>query len=404
MGRFLAKLALLGVVSAGCRAQPYVQAHIETLNAEYRQLEDYIYALEEENARLRAELEAAQSRRTTGPGSPARGLFRQRPGTPPSSGGDRKSFSGDDGSGDLELPKIEIPASSTHPAAAKDRSIAASTSWEEEFGEAGVAVARHPSAPTGSAHSHEPFEDTPPRIRIPYTPDQGDPSAGTPAPVAAVESNLITSQKTSEREAGSIRNLSGSKGRPARIVLDPQHSRGADWDGRPGDDGLQLVIQGRTSDSAEAAVEGKLAIVVLDPARQGPAARLARWDFDRAATAHLVAASPASVGGLKLELPWPGEPPASNRLVVFVRLELEDGQRLETHRELYVIPPGQQVGGWTPRARRLETSGSQVEGGVLPAGYRDDDTAGGMPSKTQKDAEEGLEPVAEPLPAWSPTR
>src|SRR5688500_13995758 len=37
---------------AGCRTQPYVNAHIETVNAEFRELEDYTYHLEEEKARL----------------------------------------------------------------------------------------------------------------------------------------------------------------------------------------------------------------------------------------------------------------------------------------------------------------------------------------------------------------
>jgi hypothetical protein len=41
-------LATALVVSLlGCRTQPYVNSHIESVNAEYRQLEDYVYALED---------------------------------------------------------------------------------------------------------------------------------------------------------------------------------------------------------------------------------------------------------------------------------------------------------------------------------------------------------------------
>ena len=45
---------LLAVVAVtmGCKTKPYVNAHIESVNAEYRQLEDYVYSLEEEKAKL----------------------------------------------------------------------------------------------------------------------------------------------------------------------------------------------------------------------------------------------------------------------------------------------------------------------------------------------------------------
>src|SRR5207247_1474147 len=57
----------LAVLFSGCKSQPYVNAHIESVNAEYRQLEDYVYALEEENARLHQEVEGIRA--VTTPGS-----------------------------------------------------------------------------------------------------------------------------------------------------------------------------------------------------------------------------------------------------------------------------------------------------------------------------------------------
>src|SRR5438105_15539271 len=76
---WLAFLAL-----AGCRTQPYVNAHIESVNAEYRQLEDYVYALEAENARLQQQVDAlktvgVKSATPATPGTPSRGGTPRRP-------------------------------------------------------------------------------------------------------------------------------------------------------------------------------------------------------------------------------------------------------------------------------------------------------------------------------------
>jgi hypothetical protein len=87
--------------------------------------------------------------------------------------------------------------------------------------------------------------------------------------------------------------------------------------------------------------------VVLDPSRDGQAARVARWDFDLSAAREMLAASGGR--GLKLELPWLATPPASQRLQVYVRYETADGRRLQTDREIFVTPPGQAIGRWTPR-------------------------------------------------------
>ena len=60
--RLYLSVCLLLLALAGCRTQPYVNAHIESVNAEYRQLEDYVYSLEEENARLQQETRAVEHR------------------------------------------------------------------------------------------------------------------------------------------------------------------------------------------------------------------------------------------------------------------------------------------------------------------------------------------------------
>ena len=92
---------------------------------------------------------------------------------------------------------------------------------------------------------------------------------------------------------------------------------------------------------------GAVSVVVLDPTRQGDAARVARWDFDLSqARQMLAAASPAR--GIKLELPWPAAPPANTHLKLFVRYETADGRSLQSDREIHLTPPGE----ITPAGRR----------------------------------------------------
>ena len=45
MRSWLATACFLALLP-GCATQPYLNSHIESVNTEYRQLEDYVYALE----------------------------------------------------------------------------------------------------------------------------------------------------------------------------------------------------------------------------------------------------------------------------------------------------------------------------------------------------------------------
>ena len=133
------------------------------------------------------------------------------------------------------------------------------------------------------------------------------------------------------------------------MFLNPQQTRGADFDGQPGDDGLRIVLEPRNAGEDFVSEAGTLSVVVLDPDRQGDAARIARWDFDQSATRQMLAAtSPGR--GMKLEVPWPAAAPTASRLKLFVRYETTDGRRLQADRDVFVTPPGQAISRWTPRS------------------------------------------------------
>jgi hypothetical protein len=309
------RLFLLAILAlAGCRTQPYVNAHIESVNAEYRELEDYVYALEAENARLHQELEGIRTvTPTTRPGAseaPRGGLFR-RPGTVPS----RLAPSDPN----MEPPVIELPGESPGPPPPASRSRL-----------------QRPAADPA---------DTPPNIELPSRP--GPPAEETLPLPAAPPTPTTPEPISTPPEDKSITHL----------FVNPLQTGGIDLDSQPGDDGLRVVIEPRNAGGQFVPEAGAVSIVVLDSAREGEAARVARWDFDLSAARQMLAAS-APGRGLKIEVPWPAAPPA-NRLKLFVRYEMADGRKLQADREIFLTPPGEAVGRWTPRSVERQASATE---------------------------------------------
>jgi hypothetical protein len=171
--------------------------------------------------------------------------------------------------------------------------------------------------------------------------------------------------------------------------LNPLLTGGADFDGQPGDDGLCVVLEPRNAADQCLPLTGAVSVVVLDPSRQGDAARVARWDFDAAAVQQAVHRTP-STRGIKLELPWPAAPPANSQLKLFVRYETPDGRKLQTDRDIVLTSTGQLAGRWTPRPPGRQSSGAAAP----PRG-----TAAAPSSVSDSEA------IAErPAPLWSPSR
>jgi hypothetical protein len=132
------------------------------------------------------------------------------------------------------------------------------------------------------------------------------------------------------------------------IFLNPLLTGGDDFDRQPGDDGLSILLEPRNKADKYVPAAGAVSVVVLDPSKQGDAARVARWDFDLATTKQkLQRVAPAR--GIHLQMPWPAKAPASNKLQLFVRYETADGRKLQAEREIFVTLPGQYSHRWTPR-------------------------------------------------------
>ena len=153
---------------------------------------------------------------------------------------------------------------------------------------------------------------------------------------------------------------------------------------------------------------GDLSIVVVDPALEGRAARIARWDFEADELAGHIRRN-RDGGSLQFELPWPTQP-QHNDLRVFARFTTYDGRRLEAN--LPIDVPLGDFGfldhGWRKSTTAIdpkrasvaevanisESAPSSNRRSVYETDDKDDEPA----------APEPAAPEASRRPAWSPNR
>jgi hypothetical protein len=126
---------------------------------------------------------------------------------------------------------------------------------------------------------------------------------------------------------------------PTQLVINKRLTGGLDRDGHDGDEGILVVFEPRDAAGHLVKWPGKVSVVAMDPALEGPAARVARWDFasDEVPNHYL---STVFGRGLQFELPWPGNPPAHRELVLFVRFTTDDGRKITTDTKIEIRPPG----------------------------------------------------------------
>lgn len=356
---------------AGCQNDSFINSQIDTLSTEYRLLEDDFIALEHEYLAKCQELEACREGKgsTQGEGSTGDGP------------------SGDDSSGDAD---------------------------EGDF--------------------------SPPRIDF-GTPGSPDIDFGTPIDPKDLESG---SSEASPNDGASIMKpreievampgveeinyVEPTDKHVTHIIVNPYLTAGHDFDSKPGDDGIALLIEPRNGDDRLVPVAGKLSIVVLDPALDGPASRVARWDFTAEEAARRIKKGDDRRRGVSFKLPWPGSPPEHSKLHVFVRMESDDGKILEAQSEFYVILPGQFSQRWTPSSqpdrstnRAIVARTKQGNYDVVPAQYaveRGEIGTGLLANatpvvkedsptsdrKTQSRAEKAASPSQPKRPVWTPYR
>lgn len=132
-----------------------------------------------------------------------------------------------------------------------------------------------------------------------------------------------------------------------QLVINRMLTGGFSANNRTGDSGVLAVIEPRDANGRRLEAPADVSVVIIDPSKTGPLAKLARWDFPAAETTKLFRGS-GIARGMYVECPWPERPPENNRLHLYVRYTTRDGRKLEADQYVEVALPGEKPARWTP--------------------------------------------------------
>ena len=351
-----AALGLAVLWLCGCRTDPAMVL----LEQENRQKEDEIYRLRDQLQDCQEELQAFKSHGPAAPqGVPP--LLRGPLASPPAAGGARGapatplSPPGPGVGTEPAPPAISVPNEPLPPRQGSERS-------------------NTPAAPQGPA-AHGPDDaPNPDSTAPPFNKSSGSETC-RPLPVVMAAhiapDNLNVAQITLNKAlTGGYAAADDPRGRGLLVVVEPRDAQGQLLDA-PGD----------------------IQVVALDPLLK---TRVGRWDLTTAETAALWGGG--SDRGIRLHLPWPGDPPTHNRLEIFVRYLTSDGRKLEVSSPVDVVLEGERSTGWVPLPR---SPGEPSAPATLPTEQpvaEQPFEGPALPMATGR-AEPGPQP-----PTWSPER
>ena len=148
------------------------------------------------------------------------------------------------------------------------------------------------------------------------------------------------------------------------VAIHPDVSGGRDVDGKPGHEGLDLLIQTKTADGRNVLQSGILKITVVDPQQPADLQRIGSWEFLEDELPLFFANDEIGSDGILLHLPWDESTPVHSRLIINVAFRTQDGRRLSSSSQVRIAPPRSDyspldpvVTGWTRRDARWLTGG-----------------------------------------------
>ena len=302
-------IGLIVAAAAGCRRDPHLDVYLDALSAEKRMLEDRIYELERKVDQAEAEIRRLRGDAAKG----ARDGDRAPRGAP------------EDGPiEELPPPKVDLLP--------------------------------------GRSDKGEPSDDEsmPGDLRPPVI-EPGEPQP-VPKPGKGASSRTRrdrTVSSTLRRGAGGLGSGLAAAGpapagrrRAVSIAVDPQHTRGVNRDGRPGDDGLKLTLV--PTDASGQFVPEAAPVVVELYEEADPSEPLARWEFTADETA--LSLHKADVGrGIRLLMKLPPIERRHRRHRLHILYDPEGPKPLEAEYPLDLEPhipstAAPSTGRWTPRA------------------------------------------------------
>ena len=330
-------------------AQP--NPHVELLESELRWMEDNLYLMDDhldrtleqlhsvrrQNAILRLEL--ADARKSSDP----RGAGRST--STAGSPGGRKSASGsdeafdeekdDEGILDLTPPDVKIGPSSNSvdkndPVTKEENNSSGSGSTDRKEPEqlerpANVRPLDRPLDPPDSDEAGVELREFPeiPEPRIPPAVDPGAPSDTPPVnPFGAPDEETIQLERPKS---------------VTRIVLNRRLTGGYSFDGVAGHEGIMVVVEPQSETGEYVPAAGEVLVHVSDPGKDGTERQIATWRLGAFESARFLKQTLLGKG-IHLQLPWPGPPPTSRKLLVSVDYQTADGRKLNTTKSILVEP------------------------------------------------------------------
>ena len=133
-------------------------------------------------------------------------------------------------------------------------------------------------------------------------------------------------------------NTTAVDGIPTKLVINKRLTGGLDRDGRNGDEGVLVVVEPRDAQGRLIKSPGDVSIVVMDPALEGTAQRVARWDFAAEEVPSHYQRTPLGEG-LRFQLAWPADPPQHSQVQLFVRYTAADGSKVNADLPIDVRSP-----------------------------------------------------------------
>jgi hypothetical protein len=150
------------------------------------------------------------------------------------------------------------------------------------------------------------------------------------------------------------------EGPPTQLVINKRLTGGINRGSEPGSEGILVAFEPRDAAGHLVKGPGAVSVVVLDPALDGEAGRVARWDFEpHEVPSHFH--NTVFGRGLQFELPWPGEPPKNRDLRLFVRFTTPEGKKIVAETNILVRTPEN-----LPRLDRQTKNRSATESASRP--------------------------------------
>ncbi len=411
---FALSIAACVGASVGCRNAAYTDLYAESMAAEIRDLEDQVYAFDNECYELEQRVEALQLENER---------LRQSLNNPaPESLGSRL-FKGN-GQSPQALPSGPKPAPVPNPG---DAGSASSALREQSLESNSILEAPGSSDAAREKELNGNLNELPPKkTPDPVTPDTDMPSIdpGTPMPpgMPVLKTSGTDRSSNSRRSVnaaepmdnsmelslgkieipGQLASTASNESRrgqllvgvekPAdtrivEIAFHPILCRAANLDDESDDDGLYLVLQPVNERGELVPTYAQLEVSLIDPSRRGDEAKIGSWKLSPTEVKSKFKPT-GSDQGIHLMLPWNGPDPAADRVVVFAYYTLADGRQVVNDKTIFVAGKNANKTVWVPRV----TNGTNV----IPASHEQaapNSSATGVVRPTQG----SLDPAPKPI-------